>query len=120
VSTATVSNLQRANDVRRRRKDEHARLHALPQQAGRAELAALLEDPPAWLESASIGDVLRWPFRTTNDTLCDWLEAAVASPLARVAGTYARPNSNQHPAVLSERQRLILVACLRGTYNEAG
>jgi hypothetical protein len=114
VTAASNPGLERANEIRKARSERRREVYSMRRAAGRAAVAQLLEDPPDWLESLSIGVLLRWPWGTDPRLVRLWLEEASANPLARVAGPYQRSQCAQNPMVLSERQRLVLSGLLRG------
>lgn len=100
--------------VRVTRAQERCLVRAMTSAAGRKRVAELLTDPPEWLHTMRIDDVLHWPLRTRQADVDLWLELAYANPFARVAGPYARTQNKHDPAVLAERQRQVLVDCLLG------
>lgn len=51
--------LERANGVRIARADEKRKLQLLDQTASRIAVAGLIMDPPEWLESMKVFDLLR-------------------------------------------------------------
>lgn len=111
----------RSIEVRVTRGRKHREIRRLPRLDGRVQVAELLEDPPDWLWSLPVGDLLAWPFRTTRRDLNEWLAAGRVSPLARVAGRYGNQDrSDLNPTVLTQRQRTVLAACLRGDTNGGG
>lgn len=60
----TWSALNLANDIRSKRAAKKRELALLTLSEGRHEVAGLIEDPPDWMTSARVGDVLTWPRRT--------------------------------------------------------
>lgn len=95
------SAMTRANTVRVERGRLHAEVAALPPAAGRERVASLLEDPPDYLASMRVAELLTWANHVGSFHAHRFMGAARVSPSRTVDLT-------------TERQRAALAACLRG------
>lgn len=79
TSQQVMNALALANDIRSKRAAEKREIASLPMREGRAVVAALLEDTPAWLQSETIGRLLSYP-RSTGRAYATRMLLYIANP----------------------------------------